>query len=1430
MLLSIPPEPIEIRNWISSLRQHLPSESSKKEDTVIWTGNKLPKYLWDSWKNDLKLSGITWQKFMRILNHRTDVGIMWYQGSLPWADFVKRVIELIEGPIGKEASIITYTSESIFPLQDIGSIQIPAISDWEEFERFCRDLWAKIWENPQMQINGRTGQKQAGVDVYGEIKKGTPQGGIQCKRRDAFADHSITIKEFRQIVEDAKKFKPALSEFVIAYTGKNDAKLKAEARRLSELNTGKGFFSVKLCSWDDIKDMLGNYPELLEKYNLVTTGASTKFIEEIKRTSDSMLESQIKSSEDIKDIAQNVSSVKEKMDEITKHYYSVGSGGDITSEYSSEIDEIRDLINTSRPKEALVRIEVLEKRMGLKITDTIKFRLHTNKAAALASLGEEEKAGILFIEAFQYNPEDEKALCNKSLGHLFIGQREEAIKLVKQILHKNPFSQRANELLAYTAPTTESLQSIIEQIPEILRKNESVANAIAHAANERKMEYETIRWLEIAVENSDPNKPTPDIMATLATAILQSFEKRYDVQSGMQVTSTDKKQLNRVISLLDNAIGALENSETLKYRVNWIGNRAIAHKLLGNKDKALSDAEFAIKLAPNNPGFLRQKAFLLHEQGKSEEAIIILKQILNNPETPEVALLLAGIFLERGDDDSAISILEKSIQSTDKVNSILSEEKRLLIYGYMHKNQFDSARNLADELRTTNPGSVTDLVVAARIEKRAGNFNVQNQLLNDARTYVSDNTPLRSLFELADELYDSKRYADAWPIYEKLIDPRNGSLLISKLIYSYYESEMYEKALEAARSVPEKDKDRFIYDIEVSILDSMGNLKSAIITSEEYILKNPEDLAFKIKWATYLLRDDQLEKLDNFLNNPIDLNQLSADLMFNATRQLAWLYTQRNMPARAIEVAYILRKNSPRNGNAHTTYMSIFFDIEKSLGQQFSPKSVEIDTAIAIEEDGRQKRWYVIEENPGNDKDTLSPNDPFAKKLIGKKVNDEIVQDKGEPSESKLKIIEIKSKYIHALHETMEIFPYLFGEDDRPPIKRFTIKTDPNAEEETGEQIKKILDATTNRNEYISRVQKLYHEGEITIGTFSNLIGRDPIIIWMGLTNNPNIGIRCCDGNPEERQDAIKTIETSKTVAVDLTAFLTLAIIDQLDLLRSNFEKIFVSQSTIDILTEEISQKIGIESKGFMTIWTEGKQYLRQEITEEDVQKRIAFLKKIKYWIINNCTVATMTEIIKLPKEQREQLYKTLGISFVDTMMIAKGNNCPIYSDDHGTRHIALTNYKVRGFWTQILAFISARNESITTDNLEIINTSLCKMHYRHTIISGKTLLYAAKSSGWTNTGVFTEVLAGISGRNIEIKSAISTTVDFFFQLWKEPTISDLQREGLVFTTIDAITQQKNRVEVINFLGALVPIRFHLTPITGKHILRLLTAWRSIRN
>lgn len=103
MNLSIPNEPKEIKNWIRKIEEMESPTSGINWDTFnVWYGNKVPKYLWNEWKDILKPSGFTWQKFLKLLGRRTDAILLWYKGAYSWEQFVTETIKLIEGPLGQD--------------------------------------------------------------------------------------------------------------------------------------------------------------------------------------------------------------------------------------------------------------------------------------------------------------------------------------------------------------------------------------------------------------------------------------------------------------------------------------------------------------------------------------------------------------------------------------------------------------------------------------------------------------------------------------------------------------------------------------------------------------------------------------------------------------------------------------------------------------------------------------------------------------------------------------------------------------------------------------------------------------------------------------------------------------------------------------------------------------------------------------------------------------------------------------------------------------------------------------------------------------------------------------------------------------------------------------------------------------------------------
>ncbi len=118
------------------------------------------------------------------------------------------------------------------------------------FESLCLDLWKEIWEDPGAQKNGRSGQSQAGVDVFG-VYRGR-QMGVQCKQKNGLLRTRLTVRELNEEVEQALKFEPRLDTFILATSGPADAKVQKRARKITADHKPEGLFKVEIWSWDKI--------------------------------------------------------------------------------------------------------------------------------------------------------------------------------------------------------------------------------------------------------------------------------------------------------------------------------------------------------------------------------------------------------------------------------------------------------------------------------------------------------------------------------------------------------------------------------------------------------------------------------------------------------------------------------------------------------------------------------------------------------------------------------------------------------------------------------------------------------------------------------------------------------------------------------------------------------------------------------------------------------------------------------------------------------------------------------------------------------------------------------------------------------------------------------------------------------------------------
>ncbi|MCZ4109315.1 hypothetical protein O3U67_14565 [Brevundimonas diminuta] len=129
----------------------------------------------------------------------------------------------------------------------IQAMNLPLPTNWQDFEAIVRDAQAQRWSSANLSMNGRSGQKQHGVDIYGPDDIGRPVG-IQCKRFKG----ALKLADITDEVTKAEAFKGRLTTLYVATTADYDAPLSEQVRLLSDARVVAGKFAVSLLHWNEI--------------------------------------------------------------------------------------------------------------------------------------------------------------------------------------------------------------------------------------------------------------------------------------------------------------------------------------------------------------------------------------------------------------------------------------------------------------------------------------------------------------------------------------------------------------------------------------------------------------------------------------------------------------------------------------------------------------------------------------------------------------------------------------------------------------------------------------------------------------------------------------------------------------------------------------------------------------------------------------------------------------------------------------------------------------------------------------------------------------------------------------------------------------------------------------------------------------------------
>lgn len=132
----------------------------------------------------------------------------------------------------------------------IAQSQLPKPISWDEFEDICHSAFQLKWNVSNLKRYGRTGQKQHGVDIFGENNYGQ-FSAIQCKNTQKI-DKDVILSECEKI----ELFPEKIEVFYIATAVDRDVNIQNFIFQLNNERIKQNKCPVHIVFWQDIvKDL-----------------------------------------------------------------------------------------------------------------------------------------------------------------------------------------------------------------------------------------------------------------------------------------------------------------------------------------------------------------------------------------------------------------------------------------------------------------------------------------------------------------------------------------------------------------------------------------------------------------------------------------------------------------------------------------------------------------------------------------------------------------------------------------------------------------------------------------------------------------------------------------------------------------------------------------------------------------------------------------------------------------------------------------------------------------------------------------------------------------------------------------------------------------------------------------------------------------------
>ena len=1233
------------------------------------------------------------------------------------------------------------------------SRQFPPPADWQAFERVCADLFRRVWLDPATQLNGRSGQPQAGVDVYGEDKQSSLFAGVQCKGRDGEFGGTVTERELRDEVEKAKLFRPPLQIFILATTAPNDVRIQEIARAITEDHRKAGLFDVHVYGWGELKQRITDHPDVVRKHFSDLAPA------DVLQAIDDGRERVVSELSALIDAKLNLLSARLPTSS------TVVSGDGTDDALHARIRDASLLTQAGQARAALVTLRRLRDTEWHGATPRNRFRILSAIASANLILGDQAAAVAGFREASRESPDYPPARAVLATAHFFDGDRALAFEQACGVLRDDPTCEQAALIALQAAADALSPDALQELIPEPLRTAPVVTVVLATMLRSRG-------HLELALGHARVGHVrAPEDWrgaALLAELLLSPILDDPALPLTKAVPAGAKADFDHALSLLKQAWAAVQETDYARHAVHIALNLSTALDVAGDEAKATIVVEEGLAIDPAFSPLLRRQAVRRALAADWSGVLATLNRMSCDDRDHEDRLLA-------GQAELALGRVAEARRIAQEVLGNAKEDRSAALA---------AALALEADLADDAPDTIVDawldrfpeamLLRVAITRSKLERERLRERLVADVTRLTQGACDVRDRVMGADVLMSLGEHGQAADLLEGIVDIRLATIPLQNWLRALLLADRRTKARKLFERLPRTLREQEPYlGLGIAIYERAGLLPKARALLESRLLEAPDDLHVRLGWLAICERLGDISAVRTWLQTvPEAVDGSTRDLM-----ALAHLIDRHLADPKALTIGYRAVRagfNDPRLQLAYSVGLILQGRAIRVIEEH--PSAIGPNTAVALEQVGGERRLArVIEtaDSPRIERDEVAPDDALAIRLLGRGVGDVVMIDSVGLGPIPFSVARISSKYLHLHFRVLADFESLF-----PEFPGFgSVPFNPAM---GAEGLEPMLRLARERGTFVRDLEDQYRRGAVPLAFVAAASGATIFDVWEAFSSGANSRVYAANGSAEEFSRAADLLRTADLIILDPVAVYAAAQLDLEPAMRAAGKRLGVVQATRDLLRDLVGARdLDAEGKRGTFAW-DGERYFMREFAPEELEAAVVHAKSALAFA-ERCELVA-SEGSGIAHNEAREVWRFLPEAFLDSVLAAQAADAPLLSDDVPLRALAEASAGVRTVWLQPLlqaALLGGRLQP--ADYAEAVGR-LIDRNYEFTMFGSLELRQSLERTGWQSTGRVSRLVELLAKPTNDAQTVVAVLAQFTQQAWRGQRDSEKFRS--VFSAI----------------------------------------------